>query len=187
MLEVLHTLTLKGLAFPADLSGSTGLAEPDITELLTGWAERGLVRERTGRMSGWSVTPYGRAERDAWLAANPAGPELADGYASFLPLNSAFKALCTRWQQRPDDSDIQFAVDGVTAIHAEVVPVIGKLGMERFTLYVPRLGAALQRFGGGDLKALTFPRSGSYHDIWMELHADLLATLGRERSAADES
>lgn len=26
----------------------------------------------------------------------------------------------------------------------------------------------------------------SYHDIWMELHQDLLLTTGREREAADE-
>jgi len=27
--------------------------------------------------------------------------------------------------------------------------------------------------------------SGSYHDLWMELHQDLMCTLGRERTAAD--
>ena len=42
------------------------------------------------------------------------------------------------------------------------------------------------RFRDGDDDALAKPLSGSYHDVWMELHEDLLATLGRERTDADE-
>ncbi len=45
---------------------------------------------------------------------------------------------------------------------------------------------ALDAFRGGDDDALAKPLSGSYHDVWMELHEDLLATLGRERTDADE-
>ena len=31
------------------------------------------------------------------------------------------------------------------------------------------------------------PLSDSYHDVWMQLHEDLLLTLGRDRSTADGS
>jgi hypothetical protein len=37
----------------------------------------------------------------------------------------------------------------------------------------------------GDTAAFARPMSHSYHDVWMELHEDLLLTLGRERDAAD--
>jgi hypothetical protein len=186
MLEVLNTLTIKGLAQADELAEATGYADSEVIDLLTGWAESGLVRLRSGRMSGWAVTPEGRAERDRLLAECVVGDQVAEGYQRFLPLNIRFKALCTRWQDRTNDTDIQFARDGVAEIHGEVVPLIEKLGMPRFMPYQRRLSGALARFEKGEVRALTFPRSNSYHDIWMELHADLLATLGRDRSSADE-
>jgi hypothetical protein len=34
---------------------------------------------------------------------------------------------------------------------------------------------------GGDERWLTTPMIGSYHDVWMELHEDLLTTLDVSR------
>lgn len=55
----------------------------------------------------------------------------------------------------------------------------------RFTSYGPRLEGALERFRDGDDRALVGVMKESYHDVWMELHHDLLAIQGRERSTAD--
>jgi hypothetical protein len=49
-----------------------------------------------------------------------------------------------------------------------------------------RLAAALDRVRGGEVAAFARPMADSYHDIWMELHQDLLLSAGRERGAADE-
>jgi hypothetical protein len=38
---------------------------------------------------------------------------------------------------------------------------------------------------GGDVRRFTTPLAESYHDVWMELHHDLLASFDRERTAAD--
>jgi hypothetical protein len=72
-------------------------------------------------------------------------------------------------------------------VHKNAVPILDQLGnvAPRFGCYQARLAAALAAFGGGDNDALARPMTGSYHDVWMELHEDLLATLGRERTSDD--
>jgi hypothetical protein len=57
--------------------------------------------------------------------------------------------------------------------------------MERFGRYGNRFSAALRRVVAGNVDAFTKPRSGSYHDVWMELHQHLLFTLDRQRIDAD--
>jgi len=58
-------------------------------------------------------------------------------------------------------------------------------GLSRFRDYQDRLDAALDRLAAGDAAAFATPMSASYHCVWMELHQDLLLTLGRERDDAD--
>jgi hypothetical protein len=67
------------------------------------------------------------------------------------------------------------------------VPLLGGLAgaLHRFVRYPVRLHSAFERFQGGDRDALARPLSGSYHDVWMELHQDLLVSLGRQRAEAD--
>ena len=50
-----------------------------------------------------------------------------------------------------------------------------------------RFSTALERLRAGDTDAFTRPLTDSYHDVWMQLHEDLLLTMGRERSSADGS
>ena len=49
--------------------------------------------------------------------------------------------------------------------------------------YRPRLEQAYDRLRNGDADAFTGVSCGSYHDIWMELHQDLILTLGIDRLA----
>ena len=53
----------------------------------------------------------------------------------------------------------------------------------RFAPYAGRLGAALAAVHGGDARYVANPRVDSLHQIWFELHEDLLATLGRSRTS----
>jgi hypothetical protein len=54
------------------------------------------------------------------------------------------------------------------------------------THYQPRLNSALTAFSDGNTEALARPMTGSYHDVWMELHEDLLLALARQRTDEDE-
>jgi hypothetical protein len=116
----------------------------------------------------------------------------------FSDLNARFKELCTDWQLRRRDADQvpndhqdaaydRSVIDGLIALDGEVQPVCGGLGqaLHRMAGYGPRLGRALERLRAGDRDGFTRPLANSYHDIWMELHEDMIITLGLVRTAAD--
>jgi hypothetical protein len=101
-------------------------------------------------------------------------------------VNADFKRLCTDWQAvRP--AVTSGLTDRLAAVHGRVRQVIDAFAaaQARFAAYNRRLDAARERFLGGDPDALTGVRADSYHGVWMELHADILTTLGRSRSAQD--
>jgi hypothetical protein len=198
-LRVLHALRLMGFAAPDRVGGATGLDGATVTATLAAAAVDGHAAERSGRISGWMLTPEGRSAHAALLADElarhdaRAAVEAAD--AAFLRLNEPFKALCARWQLRPDGgvndhSDAAYddaVVADLAPVHEQVVALTDRLAatLPRFGRYPRAFAAARDRLVAGDRKAFASPLSESYHDVWMELHQDLLSTLGRERSTAD--
>jgi len=54
--------------------------------------------------------------------------------------------------------------------------------MERYSPYGERLGDALGKVQSGDHHLFTGVMCNSYHDVWMELHEDLILTLGIDRA-----
>jgi hypothetical protein len=195
----LHALRLGGFVAADRIAAGTGLGTDTVRAALERAAASGHAVERTRRISGWTLTPAGRTEHAALLAAElervgaRAAVEQAD--AAFLALNQPFKALCSRWQMRPDGSPndhADAAYDGAVVadlgpLHERVVAITTGLAgaLPRFDRYPRAFTSALDRLRGGDRRAFAAPLSASYHDVWMELHQDLLSTLGRERSATD--
>jgi hypothetical protein len=55
--------------------------------------------------------------------------------------------------------------------------------LPRFKTYQLRLSDAAAAFAAGDPRRLTGVACESYHDIWMELHEDLVQLLGIDRHA----
>lgn len=201
-LHVLHAVRLSGLASEGAVAAATGLPEADVAELMATLTDSGLVKRRTGRMPGYSLTAEGRshhAERVAGTLPDGARPGLERGYHAFLPMNAAFKQLCTDWQLRPgpggeevpnDHTDA--AYDGAIVarlgqLHAEIAGVLDGVAtaLPRFESYPRRFASALGRLRAGERSALARPMSDSYHDVWMQLHEDFLLSLGRTREEAD--
>jgi hypothetical protein len=54
--------------------------------------------------------------------------------------------------------------------------------LARFGTYGERFGRALRHVEAGETDWFTRPVLDSYHTVWFELHEDLLATLGLDRS-----
>ena len=75
----------------------------------------------------------------------------------------------------------------LVALHGQVSDVlsVATQAVSRFGHYQARLERPLSAYRAGDATALAKPMTGSYHDVWMELHEDFLSTLGHERSEAD--
>lgn len=199
---VVHALKVKGLAPADDVAAIIGLQPAVLATVLEGLVGEELAKLRVGRVAGYTLTKAGRAAHAA-LVGEHVGPGeragVAASYEAFLPVNARFKAVCTRWQMRPgpdgteapndhDDAGYDAAVvEELAAVHDDVAAALADAAAvsPRFARYPTRLADALDRVRAGDAAAFARPMSGSYHDVWMELHEDFLLTLGRERDAAD--
>ena len=141
----------------------------------------------------WLLGAEGREAHGPALEAAVAGLDLnAMPYDEFMALNGQFKQLCTDWQLRDgepnDHADADYdarIIARLAALDEEAGPVVDALGavVPWMAGYRERLSAARQRAEAGDPKALTGVMCDSYHDIWMELHEDLILTQGIDRAA----
>ena len=189
-----HALRIKGFAkvdMVADIADiSVGEAETHLKALLE--REHAMFREAR---SLWQITPAGKeAHREALAADAPAKvvAALHDSYETFLGINTAFKELCGDWQLRDgqpnDHSDAAYdkaIIERLVAMKDESVPVVAAMGevLGRLAPYVPRLESTAKRVVAGEQNMFTGVMCGSYHDVWMELHEDLILTQGIDRAA----
>ena len=196
-LLALHGLRLAGFAPCEAVAERAGLDLPSVEAELSDLAEAGLARFRDGRLTGWMLTSEGRTECERTLAAEVGSCGVADGvraaYERFLALNDDMLRICTDWQtkdggqQLNDHGDAAYdraVIDRLATLHVEAMPICDDLAalLERFARYGPRLERALARVQAGETDYFTKPVIDSYHTVWFELHEDLLATLGIERT-----
>jgi hypothetical protein len=146
----------------------------------------------------WKLTAAGKEAHKAELAAD-APPEVQAAihvhYPTFVEINGEFKTLCGDWQliegnaDRPNDhSDPSYdakVIARLVELDREARPVVERMGHEheRLAPYAPRLGTALANLQAGNPKMFTGVMCNSFHDVWMELHEDLILTLGINRAA----
>jgi len=201
--SALHALRVCGLASTARLADHMRAPSDETEAALRRCESDGLVRYRDGRFSGWQLVDAGKQRHDAWLGAVRTEPgwqeQVSRGYAQFLERNRVLKDICTAWQMRTltdgsnvinDHQDASYDRDIIarlTSHDRQCEPMFDHMsaGLGRFRDYQERLDAALGRLAAGDTAAFATPMSASYHCVWMELHQDLLLTLGRERDEAD--
>jgi hypothetical protein len=191
----MHALRIKGFAKVDVLAELSALPHDHVEMHLVGLQDDGHAMFREAR-SLWQLTPDGRTHHAECLAADVeasgASQQLAGPYGEFLELNERFKALCGDWQLRngdPNDhSDSSYdgeVIARLGKLDAEARPVVGALGvaLARLMPYAPRLETVCQRVAGGETNMFTGVMCGSYHDVWMELHEDLILTQGIDRMA----
>ncbi|MBC2637607.1 MULTISPECIES: MarR family transcriptional regulator [unclassified Rhodococcus (in: high G+C Gram-positive bacteria)] len=188
--DVLHGVRIKGMAQPEEIATAVGLDPSLVERVLDDAVEKEHVRKRSGgRVQGYMLTAKGRERHEELRADNvPAQlDDLAAAYGEFLAPNRDFKAVTTKWQTEAN-GDPSVVLPELVAIDECVGKVLSLASnsVPRMQSYVPRFRAALDAFQRGETSALARPMSGSYHDVWMELHEDLLLVLGRERTHADE-
>jgi hypothetical protein len=201
-LLVLHGVRVKGMADGAAVASRFGLDRHVVEELLLDYEAQGWVtRVRFAGTGGWALTAAGRAENERRLAAEleetTARPEVEAVHGEFLTLNSRFLTAVTNWQIRPERADPLAAndhtdwrwdervLDDLRRLERQLRPVGQQLAaaLDRFSGYPERYSAALDKVDRGQRAWVDQPRIDSCHTVWMELHEDLLATLGLERGA----
>lgn len=199
-LLVLHVVRVIGFADDDVVAGRSGIDQDAVRELLGdyeayGWA----TRHEFAGTGGWALTERGKAEDSRRLTE-----ELADtgaqgavekAHQAFAPLNARVVGACTDWQLRPQAGDRLAANDHgdptwdarvleeLGAVGDELGPLLGDLGasLPRFGGYHERFCAALARAHTGQVQWVAGVGVASCHAVWMQLHEDLLSTLGISR------
>ncbi|MGB8860129.1 MAG: putative PEP-binding protein [Ilumatobacteraceae bacterium] len=190
---VMHALRIKGYAAADAVADISGIELIMVQDVLTGMAASGWCRHIAARDL-WQLSPAGRDRHGEKLheVSGVAVDGLRQPYPRFLDLNVGFKDLCNRWQMRdgkPNDH-ADPAYDGaciaeLRALHeASLTPIAGfTAAIPRFGSYERRLSTSLVRLEQGEHRMFTGVMCGSYHDVWMELHEDLVQLLGVDRHA----
>jgi hypothetical protein len=199
-LLVLHGLRLKGMADAEAVAQRFALDHELVHELLLdyeafGWTSRVAFAD----LEGWALTASGHAENERRLAAEldqtGTRSEVVAAHDVFVALNGRFLATVTNWQIRPQPADPlavndhtdwrwdERVVDELRALQGRLRPMCEQLAaaLERFAGYAERYSAAIEKVDRGERAWVAQPKIDSCHTVWMELHEDLLATLGLER------
>ena len=187
---VRHTLRVRGFATVPALVAVHG-TDAGLDEALDALVGSGDARFLEPRAM-YSLTPEGKAGADEAIAATD--PDvvavIAGAYDDFLGLNTRLKDLCSAWQLRggaPNDhTDVAYdrgCVDRLVGLAAEADAVLARMAaaLDRLDRYRVRLGAAVDAVRAGDTTRFTGVLRESFHDVWMELHEDLILLLGIDR------
>lgn len=196
----LHALRVKGRASDEAFAHMLGIPVDEVAHRRSVLTEAGLAQHREGRIPFTSLTPEGRQLHQALLAERLDDADRRRGVeetlAAFLPINGDMKRVCASWQTRPDgspnahdDQDYDGSVvQQAAGVNARATALLRSSSTvePRLARYADRLDAALRRVQSGESSAFLRPMCESHHDIWMELHEDLILLAGRERNEHDE-
>lgn len=199
-LLVLHAVRLTGMADDHQVAARYGLEPATTSELLLDLQAYGWVsRVDFAGTGGWTLTDTGRRRNEQQLAAEltaaGAAADVAAVHRDFLPSNARLLRATTDWQLRPSASDPlapnrhddpdwdDRVIDDLTRIGDDLAELEPRLtsGLRRFAGYQARYAGALTRVRNGDASWVARVREDSCHTVWMELHEDLMATLGVQR------
>jgi hypothetical protein len=199
-LLVLHAVRVAGMTDDEAVARRTGVDQGKASELLEddeayGW----VTRVEFAGTAGWTLTERGRDEDSRRLSEelDQAGARgvVEQAHRAFESLNGRLVKACTDWQLRPTDNDRLAANDHsdpewdarvrheLAALDDELTRLVGGLSgvLARFGGYDKRFSAALVRVRAGERQWVTGVGIASCHAVWMELHEDLLSTLGIPR------
>ncbi len=200
-LLTLHAVRVTGMTDAFAIAHRTGIAREVVEDLLLDDEARGWVqRVAFADLAGWSLTETGRLEGERRLAAEldttGARPAVERAHDTFARLNERFLLTLTRWQIRPQSWDRLAAndhddpawdgrvLDELASYRRRLGPLCAELtaALERFAGYDERYAAALARAEAGQLRWVDGTGVDSCHTVWIQLHEDLLSTLGIDRS-----
>lgn len=196
--EILVTLLARGPLTRAQVRPGTGLAAATVERALADLLRSEAIAEGAGGRL--ALTDEGRSRARAAAARD--GRDLAEEvrrlHAGFLPLDRRVKEAVTRWQIRSiggvdvpndhrDPEHDRAVVDDLEAIVSAATALLAPLGRKRarYRRYAERLEEAATRVRAGEKGRISGLGDESIHSIWWQLHADLLAVLGRTRGAAE--
>lgn len=192
--RVHHALRIKGFATIDVIAEISMVDESAANGHLSALQQDGHAMFREAR-SLWQLTPTGKELHSSRLTddvTDTVRSGLASVYHDFLVINEKFKELCGAWQLRDgapnDHSDSAYdekVIGELAALHSAADPIVETFGtvLARMSQYAPRLHRARGAVESGQHNMFTGVMCGSFHDIWMELHEDLILSQGIDRNS----
>lgn len=178
---VLHVLAMEGIADTETVVAETGLAESVVAETLADLEADGLVEEE----GFWYPTDAGERRlnelcRERFDAAER--EQLREALDRFETLDDRLKELASDWQDDHDEALVAELAD----LHEDVEALFADLDgdvADAYRPYLADLAAARDALADGEEAYFTSTEVDSYHEVWFDLHDDLLRTLGAGRHA----
>lgn len=183
--EVAVSMALRvcGRADAARVARAAGCEVGVARECLEAFVASGVVAPVATAPGSFTLTEPGRAALGRALAAEVIDrPGLATIYERFLAADRALKRAISAWQLAPDAGK-PAARDAVLTVAATAGGVAFDVArtVPRCAPYPRRIADAAAAIATGDARFVASPRVDSLHQVWFELHEDLLVTLGRTR------
>ncbi len=187
-LAVLMALRVKGRAAPTSLAAAAALPLEAVRTVLERAHARGDVGG-TPESEALALTDGGRAELATLLAAEHIDrAALGVLYERFLALDATVKARITARQlsgraPATPEAGRWAGGDELEAAARDAAALAGDLAAvaPRYAAYARRLDDARRAIAAGDGRFVASPFVDSLHQVWFELHEDLLVTLGLSR------
>lgn len=181
-IEILQYLAMQGIAQTDEIEQDSGL--DGVQSDLESMEEQGYV-ERDGF---WYITDSGEdylAELCRNRFTDEQVRELESIFDDFEEFDSEFKELSNRWQQTEDEDEQAELIRELDELHAEVEGLFDELSADAkavYERYIGQLRSALNQLKRDNYGYFTGTEVDSYHNIWFELHDDLLRTLRKGRN-----
>lgn len=161
----------------------------DIGVILSGLEARGYVEYFEPEM--WLITDDGKARFRSCLQQRRKDllPLIQEKFDRFNDLDHRIKEVCSSWQTKPegkanrhDDPAYDLSlVAALTEVNQQIKTLLSGGGLEKEFELLADLDEALAKVKQGEVEYYTGLWVSSYHNVWRELHEDILATLGLER------
>ncbi|MEX1133682.1 MAG: pyruvate, phosphate dikinase [Acidimicrobiia bacterium] len=197
LVRVLH---IKGFATPDELAPVVLSNPATVAPLLEAMSHEGLFT-MLGEM--YRLSEDGKKLGDRLMEEDRSNWSTESATAAlddFLDLDGRMKEIVTSWQMREvdgeqvlndhTDEDYDRAIlDELAKLHARATDWLAPLlpGLERLETYRIRLIRAAEEVSKGNHHYIASPRIDSYHNIWFELHEDLIQLAGRTREGETEA
>lgn len=193
----MHGIRILGHATSDEVGRLYGIAAARVHEHLLDAEAFGWVRKSSfGGDVRWSMTEAGRRTDGQLLNQElieyDAHDVVLDAHRRFVPLNAQLGRVMTQWQLRPtredplafnDHQDHRYddrVLARLVSLAEDLREVTAALSesLGRFGVHQPRIDHALAQVQELRNEWVDSPEVASMNLVWIQLHEDLLATLG---------
>jgi hypothetical protein len=184
---VLNAVYLRKMVTTEAMATITGLDEQTVASHITALSERGLVADVGGGNCMLEQPAGVRGAIDAYddrYAELRNDAEVEAWYQRFESLNGQFLTAISAWQTSGEDAG---ALDKLLRLVDRQIKALTSFAatVPRYQRYADRLTAAVDKVESGHSEFITSLSVDSVHNVWFELHEDILTLLGRPREAAE--